>query len=160
MKSSKQVCEVLATEYDRLTNEGEVYGAWLRLAEIVHRCTFESVDRNEPRLRWALDEPISTSILETLRNRANAEVNRIQRMLSAPGSYEVEEIVLVLTSRLQLELLARYMARRSLSLGDCGLNEVDLDIRSAFQSTDNRAKYQTALALLERNWSLGIELPW
>jgi hypothetical protein len=108
--------------------------------------------------------------VEDAEQAADARLHRIARVAAAPGDdYEVEEIVLVLTLRIEVALATFAAHELGLERWRTVSHSSDEAITSLARGKRSREAYRSAIALIEKNWRsevpfdvdlLGLEAIW
>lgn len=147
-------------EYFAFRDRGDAYAALLRLAELHHCRKLLSVA-----LVKELDSALTPSTLdptlsESVVRRAKDQAARIERIVTVGSNFLDDEILLVMTLRVQLELLTTLL--QDLYAIDLGIDfdQMDAWIREAFCRPRLGQKLQEVLAQMRRNWGLPIESHW
>src|SRR5437867_4098194 len=153
----EQVLERLYNE--RLRSGGDCYGAFIRMVEI-----YSVLDeiRNHSREKFkglCLTIELSPEDRRTLRNEIQRNVDKILRILSIGKTWIFEEFVMVVTERIQIDLVLRYLKDLGLQLEFESYQSLDEALENAVKSPRNRRAYNQAIAACRMNWGLPIKHP-
>lgn len=148
-------------EYEKFRSDGEIYTAVTRLAaleNVLFSGTLEiSVeDRWRDRIR---NENFSSKEMQTVVHRSKAAAERLQRILDVAGSFQYEELMLLLTLRIELELVNDLFTRRTGSVA-VEMKAVDDEIFDVAQSKTHSSTFAKAQVSVRRNWGLPIQTRW
>ena len=84
----------------------------------------------------------------------------MRKILSVGGRYHEEEIVLLLTLRIQLELVITFL-NDHLSMRYTGvLHDIDEELSTLSESSTNGRAFRRATSLIKSNWGLPINSEW
>jgi hypothetical protein len=148
-------------DYLRLSREGAIYSASVRLAEIAHCLRFAHL-APELALKWSgiLEAVVmSSDMIQSIRNEAQRRVERLNRMLGGGSPVAYEEMLLLVTIRVELEVLLAYLAERG--VGDLsGVGSLDEDLSAAVRSPQNSVAYFSAQQSARKNWGLPLRSKW
>jgi len=149
------------TEYQRLLEVRASYAALVRLAEMDNVLSQEGTTRSISR-KWILivqKEMIPDEVYRKALAEGEQNVSRLKRMLSVGTNFSYEEMVLTITLRVELQLLAELLLKRrgeiefAPDLADEGLQEV-----SGY--SQNASAFRSAKAAAKRNWGIPIRSSW
>ena len=122
--------------YSALTNLGRIYEALEELPSSQKATMIEAVQQSTP----------SNNILSQIRERARLDLNRIERILSSGGDrYDPDEVLLVLTIRDGLGVLAYFLGQAYSIKLMLSFDEVDQLIRQKFSHTKLARRMRTLL---------------
>jgi hypothetical protein len=148
-------------DYLRLCREGASYSAGVRLGEIANCLRFAHL-APELASKWSRvleGVTLSSDMLQSVRNEAARRIERLDRMLGGGSPVTYEEMLLLITMRVQLEVLLAYLAERGIGdLPDFG--SLDEDFSAAVSSPKNSAAYLTAQQSARKNWGLPLRSKW
>lgn len=146
-------------EADEFMASGATYSGFIRLGEVLRFVLVHTGGEARESWRETILKKARQADLATVRQDAISSAGRISRLLSTSGAYDIYDIVLLLTLRIQLESAESLLA----ALGHAMIQlppSVDDDIRALRAAKQNRQRYQTALGMLRRNWGFPIESVW
>lgn len=160
-KTLDNVLEERWAEYEELRASGATYSAVVTLGEISNCLAY--LGPHEETSRGIRLQEVALSEVERreARDGADATVRRLHRVLSTGGRYEYEEVMLVLTYRVDLDLFAEGMV--ALGYGAdalMSLEVVDGELRSLMGDPQHRALFQSAQRAARRNWGLPLSVSW
>lgn len=148
-------------EHLRLRREGAAYSSCVRLGEIENCVQFANLSGGLA-LKWsnALEGvALPSSLIQAVRDEAKGNVQRLNRILNAPGSLVDEEMLLVVTMRVELEMLFTYFSGRGMDgLPDTSL--LDEALVHAVRAPDNAATFLAAQKSARKNWGLPLRSKW
>src|SRR5438132_14198802 len=104
----EQVLERLYNDYERLRSGGDCYRAFIRMAEIYSVLDEIRNHSREKFKRLCLTIELSPEDRRTLRNEIQRNVDKILRILSIGKTWIFEEFVMMVTERIQIDLVLRY----------------------------------------------------
>ena len=82
-----------------------------------------------------------------------------QRMLSAGTNFTYEEMVLAITLRVELQLLAEFLLKRRGTI-EFAPDLADKDLREVSGYSQNVSAFRSAKAAAKRNWGIPIRSSW
>jgi hypothetical protein len=148
-------------DYLRLCREGAIYSASVRLGEIANCLRFAQL-ASDLASKWsgALKRvTMSPDMIQAVREEARTKAERLGRMLHGDSSMTYEEMLLLITIRVELEMLFAFLAERR--IGDLpDLSSLDADLSAAACSPKNAAAYVTAQESARKNWGLPLRSEW
>jgi hypothetical protein len=150
------VLKEVLPEYQRLSASGDALSAVAKLGEVL-----AVADKEEShRARVAVRSHVTADLVE----HAAAEAVRVRghalHVLSIGSEFVWDELVLLLTMRMQLELASLVMDSFGIDTSAFDLATVDVELREVASSKQNRARFVSALATIRRNWDIQIEDKW
>lgn len=149
------------TEYQRLLEVRASYAPLVRLAEIDNVLSQEGVPRPISH-KWALivqEEKIPDEMYRKALAEAEQNVSRLKRMLSAETNFTYEEMVLAITLRVELQLLAEFLLKRRGAI-EFAPDLADKDLREVAGNSQNVSALRSAKAAAKRNWGIPIRSSW
>ena len=155
-----RILEERFTEYKVLLKAKECYGAILRLAEIFNCLSqieepFYSKWTERLQSEQLQDEVIQTALVGLERN-----AERIRRVLSVGDVWNEDEILLILTKRIQIEMLLQFLKEIYSHSMEVFLDDIDRKVEEISASKQNGRTYKLVVAQLKRNWGLPIDSKW
>lgn len=154
-----KVLEKKWKEYENLFARGEIYGAFLRLAAIS-----ASLDGLEPGLRAEFKKrcenaPLSSRMLDSITTGIQTDRQRIRRILSIGKTWTGEELVLVITMKVEIDSATSFLEDRGFEVPEEIPDSVALIIQRVATSKRNRRAFDNARLLVRTNWGLAIKHP-
>jgi hypothetical protein len=149
------------TEYQRLLEVRASYAALVRLAEMDNVLSQEGTTRPISR-KWILivqKEMIPDEMYRKALVEAEQNVSRLRRMLSVGTNFTYEEMVLAITLRVELQLLAELLLKRRGEI-EFAPDLADEDLREVSGYSQNVSAFRAAKATAKRNWGTPIRSPW
>jgi hypothetical protein len=146
--------------YKKLLGAGVYYNALTYLAEIFH-CLPALDDASDRRWTNTLrSEKLSAETLNAAIAGIEKDAQIIRRILSVGAVWNDDEILLVLTKRVQIDLLLVFLTEfcsydRTVNIGD-----IDERINSISQTKENKHTFEEARNLMKKNWGLPIKSKW
>lgn len=148
-------------DYLLLCREGATYSAGIRLAEIAHCLRFAHL-APELALKWSgvLEAVVvSSDMIRSIRNEVQRNVERLNQMLVGSTPLIYEEMLLLITIRVELEVLMAHLTERGVSdLPDVG--SLDEDLSATVRSPQNSGAYLAAQQSARKNWGLPLRSKW
>jgi len=144
-------------EYQRFRDQDCHYSAIARLAEI------ENCSRRMPGIegqQWsemALGEAIPEKAITEVHRQMAADARRIEHILSIGNEWNDDELTLILTLRITLELVQTYLERRGIEAA-LDLERVDTRIREVASSAQNKRVFNLVVGEVRDRWA--IESRW
>lgn len=151
--------EIRWKEYRTLRSAGECYSALLRIAEI-----FGSLGSLEPKERETQQKRceevvLDESELERIEKEFKEKEGKLSRILSVGNKWNEDEWLLVITIRIQNDLLQSYLFHRGYRFSTCEICPRAEILKQASLSPANQRAFDTALRMARRNWGLPIKHP-
>ena len=149
------------TEYERLLEVRASYAALIRLAEIDNVLSQEGVPWPISH-KWALivqKETIPDAMYRKALAEAEQHVSRLKRMLSVGTNFTYEEMVLAITLRVELQLLAELLLKRRGAI-EFAPDLADEDLQEVSGYSQNVSAFRSAKAAAKRNWGIPIRSSW
>jgi hypothetical protein len=139
MRSSWRVAlEKLLPEYKHLSSSGAAFSAVVKLGTVLAMA----------------DEEELHDATAAVRDHVTAAV------LSIGTKFSWDELVLVLTMRIELELASSVMALFGIDTTAFDLGTLDAELREVGSLKENRVRFASALATIRRNWGVPILDRW
>lgn len=143
----------LSPEYERLSSGGAAFSALAKLGELI-----ASAEGQRQDIQNAIRHMVSGAVLEEAATEAVAVQGRALRILSIGTRFTWDELVLVLTMRMQLELASLVMTLFGVESSTLDLAAIDTELRDVAKA--NAAQFVSALATIRRNWDTAIVDRW
>jgi hypothetical protein len=132
-------------DYQRYRAAGAAYSALVELGEMGN--VLDHQDGHDPVVQKWKRTVGEVQIPNAMRGAAIAEamkdVSRVQRILSIGTTFIYEELLLVITIRVRLELLTQFLAQRG-EVPDFHLSAIDDEIRRIAGYHENAAAFRSA----------------
>lgn len=148
-------------EYQRLLEAGASYAALVRLGEIDNVLHHQDGDYVVFR-KWrqnAADIELSEELASAALAEAREKASRVMRVVSVGTKFTYEELLYVITLRIELQLLSEFLHRRGVPAGLDRL-PCDVNLRNVARSRENISAFRSAQAAAKRNWGLPIRSEW
>jgi len=149
------------TEYRRLLEVRASYAALVRLAEMDNVLSQEGTTWPIS-LKWVSivqKETIPDEMYKKTLAEAEQNVSRLKRMLSVRTNFTYEELVLAITLRVELQLLAEFLLKRRGEI-EFAPDLADEDLREVSGYSQNVSAFRAAKATAKRNWGIPIRSSW
>jgi hypothetical protein len=163
MKSSEleEVFVERLLEYSYLMQGGAYFGAVSRLAEIENCLPLLSKGLQAKWKERISKEVLSEDVLHELKIEIEKAIKKIKRILAFGTKWQYEELLLVWTIRIQIEMLLCFLSERH-QLTECNfsLEDVDEAMIEVAKSKINKQNLQIATNLMKKNWGLPINSQW
>ena len=148
--------------YSNLIQLGDAsFGAVSELATLEH-CLPQLSRELQAKWRERISkEVLSEDVIRELKVETEKAIEKIRRILSIGTRWDPDELLLVWTYRIQIEMVVRFLSeRRQLTEHDFFLEDVDEDMLRVAKSKTNKQGVQRAIGLIKRNWGLPISSRW
>ena len=152
----KDLLQDVLPEYERLASFGLSFDAISKLGEVLAVADESEVHAAKATVR----NHVTAAMAEAAVPEAIAVRSRVLRVLSIGTEFQWEELVLVLTLRVQLDLALAVMDLFGVDATSFDLTTLDSDLREVALSKQNRRYFMTALATMRRNWGIPIFDRW
>ena len=148
-------------EHLRLRQQGASLAAFVRLGEILN-CVLHGEVAAKLRVTWTdklqqVDLPIA--VVDDIKREGLQKIERIERIVGAGGPLVYEEALLVLTFRVELEMLVDYLSWRHVD-GLPDTSSVDAKLLETAMAHENSSAYRSAQQAAQRNWGLPLHSKW
>jgi len=147
--------------YERFRSKGEAYSAITQLAGLENVVFFGTLEVSV-RDRWrsrVVNEKLSPAEMEVALTSAKVTVERLKRILGVGGRFEYEELMLLLTLRIEVDLVNELLVRRT-GVAAAETVTIDEDLVDLMQSTNHSSAFANAQAAARRNWGIPIATRW
>jgi hypothetical protein len=147
-------------EYESLLRSGEYYGAAVRLA-LIFSC-LPNLDEELNR-EWATrlqSERLPEMVIEAVEAGMERDAQKILRILSIGERWNEDEILLVLVTREDLQVVQSYVSQTYCRRAQISLDDIDVKIALLRESGENRRSFKRAADLMLKNSELPIDRPW
>ena len=148
-------------EYESFRSQGAEYSAFVALAEMENYLTHA----DEPRSvvsRWQRSLASVTASEEEIariQKEVFEQIARLERMLSIGSEFVYEELVLALSTRVDLEVLRDFFSRRGWLI-EVDSSRADTWLDEIAASSANRDVFRQAQAAVRRNSAISLVCPW
>jgi hypothetical protein len=149
-------------EYERLRDGGEPYSAAIRLAELENCLQYQRIQK-PVRHKWEAKvcEAESEQDVGRVLAGAVAAMDRLHRMLSIGTDYVYEELMLLITIRVELDLLFEFLAKRgAIDAIASRLGVLDEELLEIAHSEKHRTPFSKAQAGARGSWGIPLETRW
>jgi hypothetical protein len=140
-------------DYVRLSSIGEHYAALLRTAEI-YGCRAHLDLKTVSKYTSIVIDP---SVLPSVQEEIERHEQKIIRVLSVGDTWNVEELLWVITLKIQIDMLLAFLAMKGYKVSSRQTETSLKAIREVGLSSRNRQAYDEATKLIRKNWGLPIE---
>ncbi|WP_028350377.1 hypothetical protein [Bradyrhizobium murdochi] len=149
------------SEYQRLLAVHASYAALVRLAEMDNVLSQEGATWPIPH-KWVVivqNETIPDELYRKALAEAEQNVSRLKRILGVGTNFTHEEMVLAITLRVELQLLAELLLKRRGAI-EFAPDLADEDLREISRYSQNVSAFRAAKATAKRNWGIPIRSSW
>jgi hypothetical protein len=146
--------------YKILLQEGAYYRAVKRLAEIAN-CLPKL--HKTPQMLWKdrlRKEPLPEDVTQIVKTEIEKDIQQVKRILSFGTKWTVEEIVLVLSNRIDVDLVSFFLKEYCFLNLTIELEDVDEAIIRVAKSKENNYNFRVAVSVLKKNWGFPIDNQW
>jgi hypothetical protein len=144
-------------EHQRLRKDGAIYSAILRLREI-ESCLEEPAMLEDWR-KVTRHVQLTDGEWQRALEEAQLQIERLQKMLGTGSRFSYEEILLAITTRVELELFASFCADRKAGVR-INTDLLDEAMITLAKSRENAHLFRRAKAAALANWGLPLKSPW
>jgi thymidylate synthase len=146
-------------EYENFLRAGAYYSAVLRLAEIFN-CLPRMNKKAKERWGKRVDrEPLAIDVIKNAVASLKANAQRIRQVLSIGDTWNEDEILLILLTRTQIDILSRFLTQKASEI-DVALDDIDEMINQMAQSNQNRRNYVLTVRQMRENSRLPTDSKW
>lgn len=146
-------------EYKSLLRQGAHASAFTRLAEVLNVVEHSELPN---RVRYGLigrvEEAAKSIGRESVQSGFEADLARIRKICSVGSRFNEDEVLLLLTIRVQLQLAGELYAHLGWSTEGLADPEIDSAMQDIMRS--NEKSTQKALGLARKNWGLPLVTDW
>jgi hypothetical protein len=146
--------------YRKFVEERAWHSAVIKLAEISHCLPYLPKDEQRAWTQRIRDEAVSVKGLAEAEAEIWAQVDRIRRILSIGNRWNAEEILLVLQTRIEIELSLEFLNKCLAIESAISLQDIDRDIEALSKSESHRSHFTWAVRKMKQNWGLPIHSKW
>ena len=149
-------------EYLKFRDCGEFFGAISNLSEI-HNCIIHGQLDYSLCREWKekLEGiPLSEEIIRSVKASIDEKYLRIQRIMSIGDIFNDDEFLLILTFRVQIELVVDFLGGKKADINGVDISRLDYEIEEIIESKKNRKAFNSALSQMRKNWGLPITNKW
>jgi predicted oxidoreductase len=160
-KDLSQALEERWTDYLRFRQKGEIFSAFARLAEITHCLNYANLPQKLAQ-KWRAtvqNVSITDGDIRSIRTTADQRIQRLQRIVSVGTRFIDEEALLLITIRIELELLSAFLVERGIALA-MDIAAVDDDLRTIATLPDNAQDFRSAQNAAKQNWGIPLHTRW
>lgn len=147
-------------EYESLLRVGEYYGAVLRLA-LISSC-LPNLD-DELSKEWTnrlKKELLAQDVIKAAEAGIRRDEQKIRKILAIGTRWNDDEILLVLSDREGMEMVANYLKKRCLREVELRVEDIDEQIAQLSSSRENKRAFKRAADLMRKNADLPISRQW
>lgn len=157
----ESVLEELGTAYRRLKGRGAAGSALIKLGEIHNILRYTEVSDHVAQ-KWrqfARETPISDEMRDEAVADATKMLSQLKRILSTGTRFEPEELILVITLRLELEILHEFLVERGVA-ADFAPDSADEEIVRVAPHPESAATFRASVSTTKRNWGVSRRSKW
>lgn len=149
------------SEHQRLRREGALYSAVVRVREIESCLGDPAIPENRANEWYEIARSVQLTSMEVRRasDEAQRQIERLQKMLGTGSKFGYEEILLAITTRVELELFADFCADRGIVSG-VNTEVLDDDLVALASSRENSASFRQAQTAARLNWGVPLKSRW
>lgn len=145
----------LEREYRVLVDRGSAGSAFVRLGE-----AWVSIPSGDDASREFIRGLVDAESADAAVRDAVTKRKRAEHVLSIGSSFNQDEMVLLLTLRTEIELIARVLRLFGKDVTALRLDAIDARLSEAALDSGNRSALRSALASLRRNWKVPVVDVW
>jgi len=147
------------TEYLRLYREGATYSSFVKLAEINHCLGYAPQLLTQKWSATIQNVPITDDDVQSLRAGVAQKIQRLQRIVSAGTHFMFEETLLLVTMRVELELLSAFLVERGIVV-TMDVAALDDALQAIATSPVNARAFRSAQDAAKQNWGIPLHTRW
>lgn len=152
----KEQLNVLWQEFETLNRQKHVYAAFLRLADIASVLSCAPPDVRQ----WYESKLSSVSLdsvaKEHLQEGILSQYAKISRIMSVGDKWNEDELLLLITIKVQIDLLLEFLASRGVRFESSEESKISIAISEIASSPSNVKTFKRAALLARRNWGVPI----
>ena len=147
-------------EFERFRDGGEIYSAIARLAEIFH--SLQSLSTGEAsRWRQTVKHALaSAGRVDAVPRRVRSNAKRVRRLLAVGTSFGDEEVVLLLTLRIEGDLVEEFLRQWQGSGSGVRWDDIDTNVVALAKSVRHRRLFRRSQEQVRRNWGIPLHSKW
>lgn len=150
----------LLEAFHRFRRLDEIYSAVASLAEI-HHCLPRLNRRDASRWRSTVKEALnSLGRVESVNSALSENAERMRRVLSVGSSFGVEEIILLLTLRIESHLVEQFLYESEGIASIVRWDDIDARLSSLAKSKEHRQLFRASQDQVQRNWGIPLVSKW
>jgi hypothetical protein len=160
-KDLSQALEERWASYLRYYGAGETYSAFVCLAEIAHCLNYETLPQ-QPTQKWSAaiqNVSITDEDIRSIHTAVAQKIQQLQRIVSVGTRFIYEEALLVITIRVELELLSAFLEQRGIAV-TMDVAAVDDDLQAIATSSGNAQDFRSAQNAAKQNWGIPLHTRW
>ncbi|MGH9874725.1 MAG: hypothetical protein ACRD9S_19905 [Pyrinomonadaceae bacterium] len=146
--------------YKELAAKGTWKSAVIALAEIFHCASKLPKAQGAEWVARVSDEQLSDDAMEQAEAGIKEKIQRLRRILSIGNRWTGEEILLVVQTRIEIELLTTYLSEKCPTKPSPSLDDIDEDIVALSKSKEHQYDFKWAVGMMKKNWGLPIDSRW
>jgi hypothetical protein len=146
-------------EYDKWVGVREAFPAIASLGK-AWRLAGPSSSKQRDEFVMDLRLRVDPNVICDAAAEAIAILRRIMHILSIGTKFDEDELLLVLTLRIQIELVAEVLTIFCIDAEEIALRRVDEELREIAKSKENRRAFASAFGLLKKNCGIPVENQW
>jgi hypothetical protein len=132
--------------YKKLSDEAAWYSAFECLAEIFHCISKLPKDEQDAWTTRIQNEPLSDLALQEVKSGSRKDVQRIRRILSIGSRWNAEEILLIVQTRIELDLVFDFLNHLLSAESKVALDDIDEAIVALAKSKEHQRDLNGPLA--------------
>jgi hypothetical protein len=161
-KDVSQVLEERWSDYLRFDREGEACSAFVCLAEITQCLNYASLPQQLTQ-KWSVmiqNVPITDEDMRSVRTAVAQKIRQMQRIVNVGTRFIYEEALLLISVRVELELLSAFLAERGIPMAMDLAAVDDALLAIATSSPANARDFRSAQAAAKQNWGIPLHSRW
>lgn len=147
-------------DYLHFLHGGSAYSAIQKLGEIFNCLPMLSRSKQMEWIEQLRNERLSEATIDSVKSKIENDIKSIERIVSVGSKFIVEEFVLILTSRIQIELVLDLLQELGFDEIKVESDEIDDKITRISQVKENKEAFKDAISLLKKNWGVPITSKW
>lgn len=150
-------------EYLFFMHGKDYYHAIQLLGEIYNCLSLLSNPKQKEWLNKLHNETISEIAIKKIESEVTNDIRMLKRLISAKNSFLFEEMVLILTRRIQVDLVLfvlREIGIDEMSTNKKDLADLDEEINIISKMQRNKEEFNYAIKSIKKNWGIPIINKW
>ena len=148
-------------DYLRFYRAGATCSAFVKLAEITHCLNYATLPQELTR-KWNAtiqNVSITDEDIRSVRTAVVQNIQRMQRIVNVGTRFIYEESLLLITIRVELELLSAFLAERGIAM-TMDFAALDDALLAIATSSANARDFRSAQTAAKQNWGIPLHTRW
>ncbi len=149
-------------EFSRFLDLRAYFSAAVKYGEVIN-CARNYLDQNKEyqnRLPTIADSALAPLIFRETADEVKSRINRISRILSVGDEFTYEEIMLIVTLRIEIALALETLDYVRWDISEFRLSDIDQEIDDAMSRDSNKYIFRDSILASVKNWGINLKLKW